>query len=162
MEIRDARTDDLAALPPLAVGQPLFVRYGLEAGGLLSSLSGALAKGDGLLLAEELGRPLGFAWWSPRGAFARSPYLRLLVVAAEASGRGVGGSLLGAVETRAFGRAADLFLLVTEENHGARRFYGRHGYRDVGTLPDCVVPGITEVLMRKRRPEPRGARHPEA
>jgi ribosomal protein S18 acetylase RimI-like enzyme len=87
----------------------------------------------------------------PRGAFGRSPYLRLLVVAPDAVGRGVGSALMEAFEAAAFAAAADAFLLVTYDNDAAQRFYLRRGYVEVGRLPDYVRPGITEVVLRKRR-----------
>jgi ribosomal protein S18 acetylase RimI-like enzyme len=149
--IRDAVADDLEALARLTLDHPLFERYGLTAGGLEGSLRDAWAAGDGLLVAAEDGdRPIGFAWWVPRGAFARSPYLRLLVVAAAATGRGIGAALMEAVEGRARATGPDLFLLVTAENVAAQRFYERRGYRPVGRLEDYVRPGIAEILMRKR------------
>ena len=151
MEIRDADRGDLAALGRLAGGHALFARYGLDAAVLECSLAAALTGGQGLLLAADAGRPLGFAWWVPVGAFARSPYLRLLVVAPDATGHGIGGALLDAVEARAASAAAaDLFLLVTHDNEAALRFYARRGYSEVGRLPDYVVAGITEVVLRKR------------
>jgi [ribosomal protein S18]-alanine N-acetyltransferase len=150
VEIRDARHDDVAALGRLASGHALFARYGLDAPGLGRSLSAALTGGDGLLVAVDERGPLAFAWWVPAGAFARSPYLRLLVVAPEATGGGIGGALLDAVETRAAPMGHDLFLLVTHDNAAAQRFYGRRGYAEVGRLPDYVVTGITEIVLRKR------------
>jgi len=148
--IRDAVAADLDALAELTRDHPLFDRYGLTAAGLKGALAEALAAGDGLVAAVEGGRPIGFAWWVPRGAFARSPYVRLLVVAAAATGRGIGAALMDAVEGRARAIGADLFLLVTAENVAAQRFYERRGYRPVGRLEDYVRPGIAEILMRKR------------
>jgi ribosomal protein S18 acetylase RimI-like enzyme len=150
VEIRVARHDDVAALGRLASGHALFARYGLDAPGLGCSLTVALTDGDGLLVATDERGPLGFAWWVAMGAFARSPYLRLLVVAPEATGRGIGGALLEAVETRAAPTAGDLFLLVTHDNAAAQRFYARRGYAEVGRLPDYVADGITEIVLRKR------------
>jgi ribosomal protein S18 acetylase RimI-like enzyme len=149
MQIRPARIADAAALAALAVGHALFARYGLDADAIAGSLVAAQEAGDGVLVGTEGHRPLGFAWWAPRGAFARSPYLRLLVVAPGATGRGLGGALLDAVEARSVTAASDLFLLVTHDNEAALRFYARRGYGEVGRLPDYVVPGITEVIMRK-------------
>lgn len=150
MEIRDVDHGDLAVLSLLAGRHPLFARYGLDAASLSRSLTGASTRGDELVVAADERGPLGFAWWVPRGAFARSPYLRLLVVAPEATGRGIGGALLDAVEARAAPMAADLFLLVTHDNVAAQRFYARRGYAEVGRLADYVVAGITEIVLRKR------------
>ena len=148
---RPAEADEFHALARLIDGHPLFDRYGIEPASLERALSAGVEAGDAVLVAEANGRLRGFAWWSPRGAFARSPYLRLLVVAPAAVGRGVGSALMDAFEAAAFATAADVFLLVTHNNDAAQRFYLQRGYVEVGRLPDYVRPGITEVVLRKRR-----------
>ena len=149
--IRQAERSQLTSLARLHEGHALFRRYALETTALADALAQALDAGDGVLTAVRAGERIGFAWWSPRGAFSRSPYLRLLVVAAQAAGTGAGTALMDAVEREAFARAADLFLLVTRDNAGARRFYERRGFEAVGELHDYVAPGVDEVVMRKRR-----------
>jgi ribosomal protein S18 acetylase RimI-like enzyme len=155
-----AERTELEALARLRDGHTLFRRYGPEAASA-GSLRRALDAGDGILVARRAGAPIGMAWWSPRGAFARSPYLRLLVVAVGEAGSGVGSLLMDAVEREAFSGADDLLLLVTRDNVGAIRFYGRRGFEHVGLLHDYVVPGVDEVVMRKRRPHG-GVRRPPA
>lgn len=94
------------------------------------------------------GAPLGFARLHPRGV-AGSPYLASIAVAAEARGRGVGSVLLAACERR-FAGSRWIFLCVSSFNARARALYERHGYRQVGDLPDYVVDGLSEILMVKR------------
>jgi [ribosomal protein S18]-alanine N-acetyltransferase len=89
----------------------------------------------------------GLALVRPR--FLGGDYLELFAVAAAARGRGVGGALLGHLETVVFARARNFFVCVSDFNDGARRFYARHGYAHVGTLPDLLVPGSAELLLRK-------------
>ncbi len=48
-----------------------------------------------------------------------------------------------------FGRGRNLFVCVSDFNDGARRFYARQGYAHVGTLPDLIVRGSAELLLRK-------------
>jgi len=139
------------ALADLVRGHPLFERYGLRPAALARSLSDALTRHDAIVVAGAPGGVVGFAWWTCTGAFARSPYLRLLVVGRAVTGAGVGGQLLTAVETVAFIDATDLFTLVSADNGGARRFYERRGYTEVGRLDDYVAPGLHEVVLRKRR-----------
>ncbi len=136
----------------LVASQPLFERYGTTAASLERAWH-ALAATEALVLgALDEGRVIGVAWLVPRGAFARSPYLRLLAVAPDAAGRGVGGLLMEAGEGWAFARADDLFLLVNEDNAAAIGFYERRGYRAIGQVHDYVRPGLHERIMRKRRP----------
>jgi ribosomal protein S18 acetylase RimI-like enzyme len=150
--IRRAERSEATALAHLHEGHALFRRYAIETHALADSLAQALDAGDGVMTALRAGDPIGFAWWAPRGAFSRSPYLRLLVVAAQAAGTGAGTALMDAVERDAFAQAADLFLLVTRDNAGARRFYERRGFEAVGELHGYAAPGVDEVVMRKRRP----------
>jgi ribosomal protein S18 acetylase RimI-like enzyme len=93
----------------------------------------------------------GFAWYIAGGGFGLSGYLKLLGVAAAARGQGVGATLLDHVEQRTLqDRQRDLLLLVSDFNQPAQRFYQRHGYRHEGMLQDYVVPGIAELIYRKR------------
>ena len=46
-----------------------------------------------------------------------------------------------------------LYLMVNTQNHPARAFYLRHGYRELGVLPGYAVPGQDEVLMVRQRGE---------
>ena len=32
----------------------------------------------------------------------------------------------------------------------AEQVYQRHGYREIGRVPELVLPGVTEVLFRKQ------------
>lgn len=150
--LRLAQADELAALAALIEGHALFARYRLTPATLRDALQVGLHAGDAILGAWQGAQPLGFAWWQARGAFARSPYLRLLVVAPGATGSGVGAHLLEAITSDAFAEANDLFLLVTHDNLAAQRFYTRNGFERVGVLHDYVIRGIDEVLMRKRKP----------
>jgi ribosomal protein S18 acetylase RimI-like enzyme len=152
MRTRRAEAHEFGVLARLVGGHPLFERYGIEPESLERALCDGTRAGDAVLAAEADGRLLGFAWWSPRGAFARSPYLRLVVVAHDAVGRGVGSALMDAFESTALASAADAFLLVAHDNDGALRLYRRRGYAEVGRLPDYVREGVTEVVLRKRRP----------
>ncbi len=142
--------EDAPAFAALVQDHPLFAPYGLTAERLAASLAKALTQCDGLLAARVEGQPAGFAWFLERGAFGRSAYLRLLVVAAAVAGKGVGTALMDAVEAEVFQRGADLFLLVNQTNADAQAFYERRGYVRVGELRDYVAPGLHELLYRKR------------
>jgi ribosomal protein S18 acetylase RimI-like enzyme len=82
-----------------------------------------------------------------RGAFAG--YIQTVCVADEFRGRGLGTRLMLFAEERVFRDSPNVFLCVSSFNSGARRLYERLGYRLVGELPDYLVAGHAELLMRK-------------
>jgi ribosomal protein S18 acetylase RimI-like enzyme len=87
-----------------------------------------------------------------RHPWLRGAYIELFAVLPGAQGRGVGGALLRHIEATYRWRTGNLWLLVSAFNTGASRFYERHGFRQIGLIPDLVVPGQDEVLMRKVLP----------
>ena len=86
----------------------------------------------------------------PQGTFGRSPYLRLIGVRPEAAGSGIGSALLAEVERRSAEIASDVFLLVSDFNEAAQRFYQRHGFEQIGEVSGYVLPDVTELIFRKR------------
>ncbi len=50
----------------------------------------------------------------------------------------------------AHAQSRDIFLLVSDFNHDAQRFYNRLGYQQVGKLDDYVMQGVSELVFRKR------------
>lgn len=104
--------------------------------------------GAELYIARRGEEPLGFILLHPTGAMGQ-PYVASVAAAEEARGQGVGRRLLDFAEHRYPG-ARSVFLCVTDFNTGARRLYERVGYEVVGELEDYVVPGHSEILMRKR------------
>jgi ribosomal protein S18 acetylase RimI-like enzyme len=105
--------------------------------------------GESVLVFDD-GVPRGLAWFVPGGTLGIGGYLRLLAVAPDAHGRGVGTALLAAHEAAVAATARHAFLLVSDFNAAARRFYERHGYRQVGALPGLVLPDVAELLYWKR------------
>lgn len=156
LSIRDLVAHELPDAATLVARQPLFERYGATAEALEGAWRAGLEAGDRLMAAVADGSVVGVAWLVPRGAFARSPYLRLLAVATAAAGHGIGTVLLQACEDWAFEGADDLFLLVNDDNEAARRFYEQRGFVVTGRVQDYVLPGLDETIMRKRRPSSTG------
>lgn len=81
--------------------------------------------------------------------FLLGDYLELLGVAASARNKGVGGRLLTYVEQLVFGRTTNLFACVSDFNQPARAFYKKHGYQEIGPMPNFLIPGSAEILLRK-------------
>lgn len=134
----------------MASGEP-WTRYGIDAAAARALWRQALESGAEVAVARQGETTLGFAWYIVRGAFGLSGYLKLLGVSAEARGRGIGAALLAHTEGRARADGqADLFLLVSDFNRPAQRFYAAHGYQQVGAIAGYVHPGIGELIYRKR------------
>jgi ribosomal protein S18 acetylase RimI-like enzyme len=152
--IRPLAAGEVAALSRALAALPLMVRYGRSAEKLEAALRGALARGEGLLVAEEGGALAGLAWFLPAGTLGLGGYLRLIAVLGDGQGRGTGAALLAAFEAETAKASGHAFLLVSDFNEGAQRFYERHGYARVGAMPGLVVPDVAEVLYWKRLPRP--------
>lgn len=149
MEIRPAAAADLPALAAGLAGLPLMQRYGRDAARLEAGLAAALDQGDGLLLAVEAGRPAGLAWFLRQGTFGLGGYLKLMAVLPEAQARGTGAALLAAFEAEVARVSRHAFLLCSDFNDGAARFYRRHGWTRAGALPGLVLPDVAEEIYWK-------------
>jgi ribosomal protein S18 acetylase RimI-like enzyme len=148
--VREARPDDLIRLATAVVAQPLLVRYGATAAGLDRDLTAALGRGEGLLVAEEQGEVVGFAWYQLRAGLGIGAYLKLIATVPGAESRGLGAALLDEVERRVALEQRHLLLLVSDFNADAQRFYERRGYARVGALPRAVLPDVDELVYSKR------------
>ena len=106
-----------------------------------------LPQGREGFIVEADGAVAGLALLRQR--FLLGDYLELLAIAPWAQGKGLGGTLLAYLEDVVFARAKNLFACVSDFNQGARRFYERHGYREIGPVPNLLIPGSAEILLRK-------------
>lgn len=131
---------------------PLWVKsYGVTYASAQRTLHAGLADTmQTLCVALHDEQVVGLVYYGQRGAFYFGSYLRLLAVDATYRGKGVGGQLLSYVERQVQPVTSSLFLLATEHNVDAHRFYQRHGYMHVGAIPDFVAVGITEYIFWKR------------
>lgn len=84
-----------------------------------------------------------------RQKFLLGDYLELLGVAAWARGKGMGTQLLRHIESLVFARTKNLFACVSDFNKGARDFYKKQGYQEIGPMPNFLIPGTAEILLRK-------------
>ena len=94
-------------------------------------------------------RLVGFLVLNFQGPFVG--YLQAICLAPDCRGRGLGSALVAFAEDRIFREHPNVFLCVSSFNPGARRLYERLGYAVVGDLPDYLVAGPSETLMRKTR-----------
>lgn len=150
MSVRPLVAADVPVLAEALSRLPLMVRYGRDAGRIAADLGQALARGDGLLLEEADGAVRGLAWFLRAGTLAMGGYLKLVAVLPGAQGGGAGAALLEAFEAEVARESRHAFLLVSDFNDGAQRFYERHGYARVGAIPGLVLPDVAEVIYWKR------------
>ena len=76
-------------------------------------------------------------------------YIQTIVLHPGWRNRGLGHRLMQFAEERIFRQSPNVFLCVSHFNQRAQKFYERRGYRRVGELPDHLVKGFSEILMRK-------------
>ncbi|OIO90303.1 MAG: hypothetical protein AUK03_13235 [Anaerolineae bacterium CG2_30_64_16] len=148
--IRPLTQDDIPICAHLMADTPLWIRYGVTVASARARLEGGLAAGATIFVAELDRAVAGFVWCVDRGAFARSGYIPLIGVRAGLTGVGVGAGLLAYAEQYLGRSSPDVFLTVSDFNLDAQHFYQRHGYVQVGALPDYVINGVTELIYWKR------------
>jgi ribosomal protein S18 acetylase RimI-like enzyme len=152
-DIRPLRESDLDPIYGWVESDPLFARYGTSRKTLAPVLTREVSDPGSVVVGAfaASGALLGFAWFVKKGAFARSGYLRLIVVDPAEKTSGVGRALMNHLES-AFLRPNGIFLLATDSNRDAHAFYTRLGYRKVGEIPDYVAPGLTEWIFHRPAP----------
>jgi len=156
MSVRPLRPTDIRPLSETLALLPLMQRYNRPASAIVKSLGDALARGDGLLVFDDGNGAQGLSWFLFSGTFGLGGYLRLMAVSPYAHRKGVGSALLAAYEGAVVTQSRHTFLLCSDFNVGAQRFYERHGYSQVGRLPSLVVTGVDELVYWKRLSTPAG------
>ncbi len=149
--IRNMLLEESSLCSAIVCNSPIGIRYGFINEKISAELRKAAVSDDIIIVAENGGAIAGFAWIAPRGAFCSAPYLRLIAVDEKVRGSGIGSALLKKFEECTKDTGKDLFLLVSNFNKQAIAFYERYGYQRIGKIPDFARPGITEILMIKRR-----------
>jgi diamine N-acetyltransferase len=116
---------------------------------------------DVVLVAEADGGLVGFVQFGAAGpeyapASSRDQELRRLYVLGAFQKQGAGTLLMQAALAHPQMQAAPaVYLDVWEHNHGAQRFYARHGFEVVGTRQFEVVSGAEtslDLIMIRRLP----------
>lgn len=153
MILRSMQPTDIPACARLMAQSPLWQRYQVTETSAARRFEHGLSSQATIVVAEQDGNVAGFIWYETRGAFARSGYILLVGVQPILRGRGVGQILMAHAEQEMFSLVDDVFLLVSDFNQDAQRFYQRLGYCQVGMIPDYVVFGITELIYYKRSPD---------
>jgi ribosomal-protein-alanine N-acetyltransferase len=98
-------------------------------------------------LALSDGKIVGFVILVMQGALVG--YVQSVAVWPEWRNKGIGSKLVRFAEQRIFGEAPNAFILVSSFNERALRLYQRLGYEIVGELKEYIIPGHSEILLRK-------------
>jgi GNAT superfamily N-acetyltransferase len=152
MSVRPLQQTDIHPLSEALALLPLMQRYNRPASAIAESLESALVRGDGLLVFDAGDGAQGLSWFLYAGTFGLGGYLRLMAVSPYAHRKGIGSALLAAYEDAVATQSRHTFLLCSDFNIDAQRFYERHGYSQVGRLPSLVVTGVDELIYWKRLP----------
>ncbi len=105
---------------------------------------------DGILVAKDEGRVIGFVGYGDRGEEApQTGEIFALYVLSEYYGTGVGAALLEAGLERLRGYP-QVCLWVLKENRRAIRFYEKHGFVPDGT--ETFHPAVAAAEIRMIRP----------
>ena len=76
-------------------------------------------------------------------------YIQTAGVVPDWRNKGIGSKLLKFAEDLIFSQAPNAFMCVSSFNKKAQELYKRLGYETIGELKDYVVPGHSEMLLRK-------------
>ena len=144
--IRAYRTDDREAVIRMLADSDPWKRLGYTAVHW-ERLFTPLPPGREGYVLEQDGMVAGLALL--RRQFLFGDYLELLAIAPSTQRKGLGRALLNHLERIVFARSTNLFACVSDFNTSARQFYERNGYIEVGPLPDLLMPGTSEILLRK-------------
>ena len=123
------------------------MRYEIQPTRLAQLLAEAIGRGEPVLVADDDGAPRGFAWYLYSGTLGAGGYLSLIALAPAPKGAAPAARSSTPSRPTCATRARHLFLLVSHWNEGARRFYARRGYAEVGRCPRSFAPTPTRSSL---------------
>lgn len=94
---------------------------------------------------------VGFMGIVPQGGFGEFPYLSILAVKRNYRNKNIGQMLLDKFEALAFKDKNRAFVLCSDFNEDAQRFYKNHDYKKCGKIPDMYKTGIAELIFVKAK-----------
>jgi [ribosomal protein S18]-alanine N-acetyltransferase len=144
--IRSYRPEDRAAIVTMLASSEPWKKLGYTDADWQKLFDPLPAGREGFVI-ESGGAAAGFALLRPK--FLMGDYLELLVVAPSARSKGLGSALLAHIEHMVFARTKNLFACVSDFNAEARKFYQKNGYQEIGPMPNFLIPGSAEMLLRK-------------
>jgi len=151
--IRDMAARDREAVMQLLAESDPWKKLGYSAGDW-DRIFCPVPQGRDSYVAELDGRVAGIAIVKQK--FLLGDYLELLGVAGWARKQGIGDRLLTHIERLVFERTKNVFACVSDFNQQARDFYKKQGYQEIGPMPNFLIPGSSEILLRKSAGPARG------
>lgn len=153
--IRPTIPEDTPILKALTEGTGLFLPLDLAAlDSVLSDFHGGTAGPDHYCVTwEEAGKPIGFAYYAATPMTDRTWHLWWIVVGKNTQAKGIGSQLLKYVEEQIRAKNGRALFIETggvPSYELTRKFYLKHGYDRVATLPDFYAEGHDMVIFRKR------------
>src|SRR5215471_9642336 len=121
-----------------------WVQYGMDYSLCLKAFEGDYRE---IYIAEMDHAIIGFAILQLKGTFRG--YIQSLCIGEEWQRKGFGKKLLQFCEQRILEDSPNIFICVSDFNHGAIKLYEEFGFQHIGKLTDFLKPGLTELLMRK-------------
>jgi GNAT superfamily N-acetyltransferase len=106
-----------------------------------------------LLAVDAADQPIGYACYGPTPLTEGTFDLYWIAVTADLAGKGIGTSLLQAVEEDIQRRNGRMLIIETSSSDGyekTRQFYLKNGYPLVETIQDFYRPGEDRVTFIKR------------
>lgn len=116
-----------------------------------SALGKMISKKQVYVVTNKNDQCIGFMGVINNGCFSKFTYLSILAVKKGFRNKGVGKVLVNKFETIGFKRADRVFILVSDINKTAQKFYRKLGYKKVGNIPDLFKNGVSENLLVKYR-----------
>lgn len=150
MEIRihEAEPRDIAEMAVIMSTTEAWTCFGIDYNYAFKTLT---TMPDALYVATSpaTGEVVGFGSLRREGVGNFGAYTRLFAVKEKYRERGVGRQLLDFIWDIATKTSPNLFLICSENNAGGLKFYDKMGFARVGVLPDLVIDGHNEILLRK-------------
>jgi ribosomal protein S18 acetylase RimI-like enzyme len=114
-----------------------------------STLEEMISKKQVYVATNEKDNCIGFMGVINNGCFRKFSYLSILAVKKRYRNKGVGELLVNKFESIGFKRADIVFILVSDFNRKAQKFYRKLGYKKVGNIPNLFKLGVSENLLVK-------------
>jgi len=104
---------------------------------------------DRCYVAIQDGKVVGFIVFYAKDAFPLGGYVKAIAVEVRHRKQGTGKKMMEFAEARILKQWPNVFLLVSDFNMKARRFYRKLGYSQIGRIPNALAKGRAELIYRK-------------